>query len=108
MRPVAVLLCRMAVNPHPGKKGFEAVAERAAQEAPQLGPEGPLYARLDHVNAPEEKRHRSSKVQQSDGKLQRRSPFRVVPSDYRSRPKILSMLLQVNIISITHICMAGG
>ena len=61
----------------PGQKRFEAVAERAAQEAPELCPEGPLHARLDHVDAPEEKRHRAGKVHQGDGKLHRPSSFQI-------------------------------
>ena len=64
--PVAVLLCSSAVKPRPAPKRGEAVAQRFAEEAAQVGTKRAQHAREDHVKAPEQQRDAAKKVEQYD------------------------------------------
>ena len=52
-----------------GEESVQPAAERAAEEAAQLGAEGALHACLDHVNAPEKERHIAGELQKGEGKV---------------------------------------
>ena len=64
IRPVAVLLCRIAVTPRPAAKARQAVAQRGAEPAAQVGAEAALDAGLHHVHAPQQQRDRAGEIEQ--------------------------------------------
>ena len=45
-----------------GQKGLEPVAERVAQDAPELGAEGARDPGLDHVHAPNQEGNRTGEI----------------------------------------------
>jgi hypothetical protein len=79
--------CRAALQDrrraYAGQECGQAIAERIAEEASELRAEGPLHTRLDHVDAPEQERHRPGQAHESDGN------FHPVLSSWQSRARYL-------------------
>ena len=61
--PIAV------VGAEPGDERSEAVAERATEKPAQMGAEGALNTRLNHVHAPQQERYRPSKIDKGEGRV---------------------------------------
>ena len=72
IRPVAVLLCRMAVTPRPAANAASRLPQRGAEHAAQIGAEGALDAGLHHVHAPQQQGDGAGEIEQGP---HRRSVF---------------------------------
>ena len=80
-----MLLCTTAVTPIPARKALKRLRKARPQEASELCPEDTLHAALDHVDAPQQQRHRAGELEQGDGEVHGPLPFR------RMRPAMLMM-----------------
>jgi hypothetical protein len=55
----------------PRRESLEAIAERPAEHAPQIGAEGTLSAALDHMKAPQQQRDRAGEIEQGKRRIHR-------------------------------------
>jgi hypothetical protein len=74
IRPVAVLLCTTAVTPIPARKAVRRLRKARPRKPRSLCAEDTLHAALDHVDAPQQQRHRAGELEQGDGEVHCPSP----------------------------------
>jgi len=69
----------------PGQEAFEPVAERIAQDTPELRSEGARDAGLHHVHAPNQQRNRTSEIDEGQSCIHPAPPYRERSAHPRAR-----------------------